>query len=189
MKFSYSFVEDLKVVKRTVTVFIAGIAISMALNAAPVNMESLPMSCPDPIEQVIADAEPGCNVPAIDYEELNKIGQRIEMLDRSLKMHGYEYMDESARSLWTGIERKAAEIPFKAVHAQYGKNSESLFISYTFASGHRLDATTYTDKEDDSVYFSVFSQGELILQNSMSRDIFFKKAKSTWNEIVNGEIS
>lgn len=72
MKFKYSFVGNLRDIKRTMTVVIAGITLAIASNASPVNLDNQKMICPDPLEQTIGMAENDAG-PRIDYMELLRV--------------------------------------------------------------------------------------------------------------------
>ncbi|MCM1143038.1 MAG: hypothetical protein NC453_31110 [Muribaculum sp.] len=184
MEFKYSFVDNLRVVKRTLTTVIAGITLTIAANASPVNLDSQTMSCPDPLEQVIEEAANIKVSPAIDYAKL----LRMVNLELSLSRNGGTEMDSDASMIWHRLVTEASDLPFNNVFAQFGSESESFFLSLSFASGHRIDATTYIDEEDDYVYFSVFHDDKIILQNSMPEELFYAKAKKIWASDAN-EIS
>lgn len=85
---------------------------------------------------------------------------------------------------WEKLMSAAAGMPFTDVFAQYGHESESFFLSYGFDGEYRVDTTTYVD--DDYVYFSIFRNGEIFLQNSLPENLFYEKVNKIWSKTGNG---
>lgn len=187
----YSFIPDnvIKTVKRTAKVTIAGFAIAIAVVATPIAPNLNNLTIPDPLEQVIAYAVPSDRMPEFNIvaskivRDENSMSKRSEMLTNSLNSRGLSNMTDEASLLWKDLLPMAASIPFNKVFVQFDQVSESFFFVYDFNSGQRLEATTYVDNEDDGVYFSVFSKDKLFFQNILPRDVFFKKAASTWKQL------
>lgn len=188
MDFTIEPLNIIKTVKRKATVVIAGIAISIAANAAPISPVLSDLAIDEPLVTVIARSVTTPRVPMLDLEKIGEIGNRIASLEASIASHGKDMMDDKANALWNNLLSASAAIPFDKVFAQYDPYSSSIFFSYNFASGHRIDATVYSDEEDQDVYFSIASKGEVFFQNALPRDIFFKNVISTWRNIYNDAV-
>lgn len=183
MEFSFQPVNIIKTVKRTVRVVIAGFVFTIAVNASATPVLECGMNFSEPLEQVIANATFTPKIPKINYDFLKAREERLSLLDLSMTAHGLKDMSEAAYDNWKNLQFKVAEIPFEKVFAQYDDSVDSFFLVLSFSSGHTIEATYYQD--DDNVYFSVFSKGEIFLQNAMPKDIFFDRVNAIWSKIVN----
>ncbi len=185
----YSFVPNnvINTVKRTAKVTIAGIAIAIAAIAAPIEPDLSKVTISDPLEKIIAKYVPTSKTPSLQLTEMHALGIRTGKLEISIAKHGKPEMDDKALAMWKDLLPDSAKIPFENVFAQYDAESESFFLAFDFKNGHNLEATTYVDEEDEYVYFSVISAGKVFFQNSLPRDVFFKQAKSTWQQFTEND--
>lgn len=177
----------LKPIVKKIPLHIASIVVCAAnvANATPVDTSRFEVDIP--ISSEVMTAPLSDKMP--DFNEWCLIGEsanRTAMLNSSLKNHGYGEMDSTAASMWREISRLASEIPFSSVAAQYDRDSGSFFLMFGFASDRRIEATVYVDEEDDDVYFSVSTKGEVFLQNSIPMVDFFSKVASLWRNIDDG---
>lgn len=188
MDFVFESTNIIRTVKRSFTVCIAGLTIGIAAIAAPIKPDLSNMTIPIPLEKTIARAVISDRLPKLGISQLEAYGERISLLESSLRQHGMKKMDDKASALWKNMLPDMVDIPFSKVFAQYDNISESFFFIYYFKSGQRLEATTYVDSEDYNVYFSIVSGDKVFFQNILPRKFFFEKAKSTWEQFEENNV-
>lgn len=185
MDFEYVSNTNTLTVKRTLTVSLAGIVVAIAANSAPSCYEISNAAICDPLANTIVNSSSSLSIDNLGVPQIDETISRAAQLDYSLRLHGYDKMNANSMDLWKILLTHSANVPFSKVYAQYGETSDSFFLVFYFKSGHRIDATIYADEDDNYVYFSIASMGEVFFQNALPIDEFFERTKKTLTPILN----